>query len=314
MYLVSFSHFSPEKVPVDSTYIQNLPKQTSPTHIQPSPTKMRMRKSRHRRSNSKGAISTSNSSPVKSPTKDKLHDELQSNQICLRHVDRSKVSASTFNFLGPATALREFGSPTEKTHKSITDLDLSTNSNGCDKDKNLNDVCFGCEGQCSDVTCSSKESTPSRESVADVESNTCESSHYDSTPSPSGHIENIVEFRNNRNDTESISHTQTDSKYTQSQMLSEMDSNENLKSSLVITDSDAPIIEISKGDNSNLEYSVKRNISDVEFSPSNPPSPLRLDSMEEDRFVGESGHSITYRRRAKVSDWYQTVNIIYTVI
>ena len=264
---------------------------------------MRMRKSRHRRSNSKGAISTSNSSPVKSPTKDKLHDELQSNQICLRHVDRSKVSASTFNFLGPATALRELGSPTEKIHKSIADLDLSTNSKGCDTDKNLNDVCFGCEGQCSDVTCSSKESTPSRESVTGVESVTCESSHYDSTPSPSGHIENIVEFRNNRNDTKSNSQSQTEcsSKFTQSQTLSEMDSNENLKSSsLVITDSDAPIIEISKGDNSNLDYSVKRNISDVEFSPSNPPSPLRLDSMEEDAFVGESGHSIRYRRK-KVS-------------
>lgn len=261
---------------------------------------MRMRKNRHRRSNSKGAISTSNSSPVKSPTKDKLHDELQSNQICLRHVDRSKVSASTFNFLGPATALRELGSPTEQTQKSITDLDLCANSNGCDK--NLNDVCFGCEGQCSDVTCSSKESTPSRESVADVESNTCDSCQYDTTPSPSGNIENIVEFRNNQNETNSInSQTQTDSIHTQSQTLSEMDSNENLKSSLVITDSDAPIIEISKGDNSNMDYSIKRNISDVEFSPSNPPSPLRLDSMEEDRFVGDMGHSIRYRQ-PKVSD------------
>lgn len=261
---------------------------------------MRMRKSRHRRNNSKGAISTSNCSPVKSPTKDKLHDELQANQISLRHVDRSKVSASTFNFLGPATALRELGSPTENTQKSITDLDLSANSNGCDNDKNLNDVCFGCEGQCSDVTCSSKESTPSRESVADVESNTCDSAQYDSTPSPSGYIENIVEFRNNRNDSKSNSHSQSQSDSKHTQTLSEMDSNENLKSSLVITDSDAPIIEINKGDNSNTDYSVKRNISDVEFSPSNPPSPLRLDSMEEDRFVGETGHSVTYRH-SKVS-------------
>ena len=37
--------------------------------------------------------------------------------------------------------------------------------------RNLNDVCFGCDGGCSDATCSSKRS--SRVS-ADVESNTCD--------------------------------------------------------------------------------------------------------------------------------------------
>lgn len=234
-----------------------------------------MRKSRHRRSNSKGAISTSITSPVKSPTKDALHDELQSNQINLRHVDRTKVSASTFNFLGPATALRELGSPTEE--KSVHELCLSANSVNCDK--NLNDVCFGCEGHCSDVTCSSKETTPSRES-ADVESNACDSP-YDTTPSPSGHIENIVELQkqNDENDLDTKS---------KSTMLNDLDSNENLKSSCVTNDSDVPIIEITKGDNSNIDHTMKRSISEVEFSPSNPPSPLGLDTMEEDNFVGET--------------------------
>lgn len=278
---------SPEKN--GSTANIPAPKELSPTHIHPSPTKMRMRKSRHRRSNSKGAISTSITSPVKSPTKDALHDELQSNQINLRHVDRTKVSASTFNFLGPATALRELGSPTE--HKPIPELNLSANSVNCDK--NLNDVCFGCEGHCSDVTCSSKETTPSRES-ADVESNACDSV-YDTTPSPSGHVENIVELQkqNNENDLDTKS---------KSTMLNDLDSNENLRSSCVTNDSDVPIIEITKGDNSNIDHTMKRSISEVEFSPSNPPSPLGLDTMEEDNFVGETRNPVRYRRHKHSED------------
>ncbi|KAL4217083.1 hypothetical protein ACF0H5_023539 [Mactra antiquata] len=279
---------SPEKI---GDYVSTrVPKELSPTLIQPSPTKMRMRKSRHRRSNSKGAISTSNTSPVKSPTKDALHDELQSNQISLRHVDRSTVSASTFNFLGPATALRELGSPTE--NKSITDLDLNVSSVNCDK--NLNDVCFGCEGHCSDVTCSSKETTPSRES-ADIESNACDSCQYDTTPSPSGHIENIIELQK-QNDEKNL----YDSK-SKSTILNEKDSNENLKSSCLMTEGDVPIIEITKGDNCNIDCTIKRNISDVEFSPSNPPSPLALDSMEEDNFIGQT-NSVKYRRQDKHSE------------
>lgn len=280
----------------------SVPKILSPTHIHPSPTKMRMRKSRHRRSNSKGAISTSNSSPVKSPTKDALHDELQSKQINLRHVDRTQISASTFNFLGPATALREFGSPTE--HKTIPELDLIVSSVNCDK--NLNDVCFGCEGQCSDVTCSSKETTPSRES-ADVESNTCDSL-YDTTPSPSAHVENIVELQkqNDENDLDTKS---------KSSILNDLDSNENLKSSCIPIDCSVPIIEITKGDNCHLDSNMKRSISEVEFSPSNPPSPLRLDSMEEDNFVGQTRNSVRYRHRkvSSITVCNAVQQIIFTV-
>ncbi|WAR10849.1 M3K12-like protein [Mya arenaria] len=296
---------SPEKSG-DSAKFQAAPPPvvTSPGGLHPSPSKMRMRKTRHRRSNSKGNISTSITSPTKSPTKDALHDELQANMVCLRPVDRTKVSSSTFNFLGPATALRELGSPTEcQSHR---DLDFSASNVDCDK--NLNDVCFGCEGHCSDVTCSSKETTPSRESATEVDSNTCESSHYDTTPSPISprdNLVNLVEFKNNRNDTKSKVNATTNSE-TQSNSLGEMDSNENLKSSCMTTSdslSDAPIIEITKGDNVNVDLTMKRSISDVELSPSNPPSPLGLDdSMEEDNFIGQPRAPGRFRRSTKHSE------------
>ena len=243
--------------------------------MHPSPTKMRMRKSRHRRNNSKGSISTSNNSPVKSPTKDALHDELQSKPIHLRHVDRSTVSSGTFDFLGPATALRECGSPTD-TCKMDTESEKS--STKCDT--NLNDVCFGCDGNCSDNTCSSKCSS---RASADVESNsnTCDSP-YDS--SPTTNLQNMVENMNNKNTTKSNT-------------IPEIDSNENLNCSI---DSNAPIIEITEGDSAVItDYSMKRSISDVDdFSPSTPP---RLERMEEDTFVGQSSPVTVRFRNSKVS-------------
>ncbi|KAH3747636.1 hypothetical protein DPMN_182064 [Dreissena polymorpha] len=273
---------------------------------------MRFRKKTHRRSSSKGAISTSVTSPAKSPTKDALHDELQLNAVQLRHVDRSKVSSSTFNFLGPATALRELGSPTEQGHRHFGEFDCSVVDSSCDR--NLNDVCFGCEGQgqCSDMVCSSKETTPSRESVGDVGSVSCESLHYDTTPSPSSRVVNIVEFQNykNKNDDQSKLLTNSTSNMTDKLAISEMDSNDNLKSSCVtLSDNDVPIIEVSKGDNSVVDYHVKRNISDVEYSPSSPPSPLRLDSLEEDNFVGQPRNSVQFRR-SKVSGKQNFASIV----
>lgn len=239
--------------------------------MHPSPTKQRMRKSRHRRNNSKGSISTSNNSPVKSPTKDALHDELQSKPINLRHVDRATVSTSTFDFLGPATALRECGSPTESNQTNDTESDKTTKC-----DTNLNDICFGCDGNCSDNTCSSVHSS---RASADVESNsnTCDSP-YDS--SPTSNLHNMVENLNNKNTTKSNT-------------IPEIDSNENLNCSI---DSNAPIIEITKGDNAVIpDYSMKRSISDVEdFSPSPPP---RLERMEEDTFVGQTNNSVNVRFR-----------------
>lgn len=290
--------FSPEKTTADIGTESSQPALVSPSHLHPSPSKMRMRKSRHRRNNSKSGISTSATSPVKSPTKDALHDELQSNTVLLRPVDRTKVSSSTFNFLGPATALRELGSPTER--RPSRDLQLDARSYDCDS--NVNDVCFSCEGQCSDMTCSSKETTPSRESVTEAESCTCESSQ-DTTPSPLSpreNIVNIVEFQNNKNHSKSKLQTSTCSQNSsdsnsQSQLLYQMDSNENLKSSCItMNDSDAPVIEITKGDNMIVDYTSKRNFSDVEFSPSSPISPQLVD-MEEDNFVGQSSRSGRFR-------------------
>lgn len=247
--------------------------------MHPSPTKMRMRKSRHRRNNSKGSISTSICSPVKSPTKDALHDELQSKTINLRHVDRTTVSTSTFDYLGPATALRECGSPTESNRMCDTESDKSEKC-----DTNLNDICFGCDGNCSDNTCSSKRSS---RASADVESNsnTCDSP-YDS--SPTCNLQNMVENLNNKNTTKS-------------KTIPEIDSNENLNCSI---NSNAPIIEITKGDNAVIpDYSMKRSISDVEdFSPSPPP---RLERMEEDTFVGQTNSPVTMRfRNSKVRKYF----------
>ena len=246
--------------------------------MHPSPTKIRMRKSRHRRNNSKGSISTSNNSPVKSPTKDALHDELQSKPINLRHVDRTTVSTGTFDFLGPATALRECGSPTD-TCKMDTESEKS--STKCDT--NLNDVCFGCDGNCSDNTCSSKRSS---RASADVESNsnTCDSP-YDS--SPTTNLQNVVENMNNINTTKSNT-------------IQDIDSNENLNCSL--DSNSAPILEITKGDSAVIvtDFSMKRSISDVDsFSPSSP-SP-RLELMEEDSFVGQSNPVTVRFRNTKVS-------------
>ena len=270
-----FKFFSPIKTGTSgSLNPAALPSTSDLMH--PSPTKIRMRKSRHRRNNSKGSISTSNNSPSKSPTKDALHDELQSKPINLRHVDRTTVSSSTFDFLGPAAALRDCGSPTgcdDKTNDAESDKSVKC-------DTNLNDICFGCDGNCSDNTCSSKRSS---RASADVESNSNTlDSPYDS--SPTSNIQDMVENLNNKNENKS-------------KTLPEKDSNENLNCSI---DSNVPIIEITKGDNAVIsDYSMKRSISDV--SVLSPTSPTNLEKMEEDTFVGQTS-SVTVRlRNSKVS-------------
>ncbi|CAH1790141.1 unnamed protein product [Owenia fusiformis] len=130
---------------------------------QPSPSKMRSRKSRHRRSNSRS--NNSLATAIKSPTKEALHNELETKKIELRHVDISQVNATTFKYLGPSTAIRE-----KDTDSDSPIGQVKLRERICE-DRNLNDICFGCDGGCSDATCSSKRS--SRLSAdADVESNT----------------------------------------------------------------------------------------------------------------------------------------------
>jgi len=118
---------------------------------QPSPSRSRSRKNRHRRSNSRGSNNfPNNSSGVRSPTKEALHNELESKRVASHHQDGSNVTPSSLKHL---------------SHQDCCLHDSELNH------RNLNDVCFGCDGGCSDATCSSKRS--SRVS-ADVESNTCD--------------------------------------------------------------------------------------------------------------------------------------------
>ncbi|KAK3578064.1 hypothetical protein CHS0354_032712 [Potamilus streckersoni] len=249
---------------------------TSPEHVHPSPTKIRVRKIRHRRSNSKGSISTSSNSPVKSPTKDALHDELQSKQINLRHVDRSTVSPETFSYLGPGTAIRDWSADRVNSHCE------KHHPEGATKEyKNLNDVCFGCDGECTDNTCSSKRSS---KASADIESNACDSP----LDSPSRNIQNIVEIRNNENQS-------------RSKTLLEKDSNENLNCSLTTDIQTEYIKELTKEDNTIIkEPSIKRTISDMSITTESSPSPPILEiseniEMKPDNFVRAKKNGVHHR-------------------
>lgn len=75
------------------------------------------------------------------------------------------MTPSSFKYLGPGTAVRD------TIQATMDEERFSDYDNVLKKSNNLNDVCFGCDGGCSDVTCSSKRS--SRVS-ADVESNICD--------------------------------------------------------------------------------------------------------------------------------------------
>ncbi|XP_012941530.1 mitogen-activated protein kinase kinase kinase 12 [Aplysia californica] len=172
---------------------------TSSELVQPSPTKMRARKSRHRRSNSRGS-NKDIISPIKSPSREAFREKDTPdllNPAGLHLADHADIKPGTFKFLGPGTAIREYRSEdeAEETEAKLchTDnnvsrrppqllqdsqlRDPSNNRGGSERhspgaDANVNDVCFGCDGGCSDATCSSKRSS---QISADVES-TCDAS------------------------------------------------------------------------------------------------------------------------------------------
>ena len=133
-----------------------------------SPNRGRIRKSRQRRQNSRGTNPFSATSPVKSPTKEALHHELTSKTAALCHEDGTHVSPSSLKTLSKDSN----GGCCEQCHRLSPDK--KNGPQECPHQRtnarNLNDVCFGCDGRCSDETCSSKRS--SRVS-ADVESNNC---------------------------------------------------------------------------------------------------------------------------------------------
>ena len=123
-----------------------LPVPEEPT--EPSPTRSRSRKGRHRRTNSRSGAMFS--SPLKSPTKEALHDELEEKCAAIHQRDGVHFTPSS---------LKTVSGGNQIYRRSLDEVQNA---------RNLNDVCFGCDGGCSDTMCSSKRS--SRNS-ADVESN-----------------------------------------------------------------------------------------------------------------------------------------------
>lgn len=149
-----YIHSSPNGKQMDSSMTTS-----SEMQVMPSPTKVRMRKSRHKRSNSKGSLST-----ALSPTKDALHEELQEKVL---HSDGSEQTTASYKYFGPHMAITEHRVDLDKYHSKMDN-------------HNLNESCSGCDGTCSDVTCSSKRSS---QASADVESNTCDSPYQSPTRS-----------------------------------------------------------------------------------------------------------------------------------
>ncbi|KAK6971262.1 mitogen-activated protein kinase kinase kinase 12, partial [Biomphalaria glabrata] len=149
------------------------------------------------------------------------HPNIKLNPAGLHPTDHAPYTG-TFKFFGPATAIREYqsedeadGQETRLTHmenikkrqecccrNSSTSatrhspiskhspvskhLPASKQNSSSYQDNNINDVCFGCDGGCSDATCSSKRSS---QVSADVES-TCDLSPL---PSPKQNLETMSE-------------------------------------------------------------------------------------------------------------------------
>ena len=131
----------------------------------PSPTRSRRRKTGPRRS-AKGSSPYTTTSLVKSPTKGELHEELESKAAQLEHRDSEKtITPSSFKYMGPATAVRD-------ANLNIDDIIVEDSDDSRRHSRNLNDVCFGCDGSCGDNTCGS--SKRSSHISADVESNGAE--------------------------------------------------------------------------------------------------------------------------------------------
>lgn len=246
---------------------------TSSELVLPSPTKMRARKSRHRRNNSRGSMKDV-VSPVRSPSCEAFQDGKNIDHPRPAGLHRIEHGAhapypGSFKYLGPATAIREHRSEDEiegaesksgqseesgKNCHGFHDRNCSssfasarTTSSRCqgsEKDNNVNDVCFGCDGGCSDATCSSKRSS---QVSADVES-TCDISPLPSPRHPP--LETMSEKSSPEVDTSSRPDTASGScscspmvspaelqSNTQSNSVREKDSNENLNCPAITSDS-----------------------------------------------------------------------------
>lgn len=131
-----------------------------------SPTRSRRQRTRHsqRRATARSAaVAAAVTSPVKSPTKEDLHNELQSKTSALKHTDSMVVMPSQLKHIVPGMAVREMSI---SRIREYDDADDERERHCCAPPppapppppivRNLNDVCFGCDGSCGDDACSSK--------------------------------------------------------------------------------------------------------------------------------------------------------------
>ena len=164
--------------------------------VQPSPSRMRTRKSRHRRNNSHGS-NKDVTSPAKSPTLGSSRHSKPQDLLSPPSPFRSDQldQERGFKFMSPSTAIKEQDGIEEESEDMvlnqcqidqitkgiahIQESEINKNSSSSIPQKHspgdeasLRDVCFGCDGTCSDGTCSSKRSS---QISADVES-TCDAS------------------------------------------------------------------------------------------------------------------------------------------
>lgn len=277
---------------------------TSSEQVLPSPTKIRARKSRHRRNNSRGSIT----SPIKSPSRDCIvegegrntlhpHDAVAAGSSS-HHLE---VSPSSFRYMGPATAIREHLTEDEYEHTE----DHCKPSNVVPKvhsdQDNMNEVCFGCDGGCSDATCSS--SKRSSQISADVES-TCDSPAR--SPLRQGHESMLPTLGSLIDDPTTISPSVSTSNISESQTkpVPEKDSNENLN---LHTDDFVYKIEeeeethenttaTSLMENCTVNAALKRSICEQERPPKRSPALVQcMESVDSEANENRRGHAVKFR-------------------
>lgn len=207
---------------------------TSSELVLPSPTRMRIRKSRHRRNNSRGSMKDI-TSPAKSPSREGSQRESTPDLLTsagLPPFDHPHAKSGSMKFLSATPAIHENQSEDDNKEKSLyevnnmchnttfssatrsgkrTDKEIDPTPHSDDspatlpmspQSENINDVCFGCDGGCSDATCSSKRSS---QISADIES-TC-----DVSPLPSPRQQQPLETMSEKSspDIESSSRVET---------------------------------------------------------------------------------------------------------
>lgn len=133
-----------------------------------SPARTRSRKSRKWRL----TMAQGSSSPIKSPTKEALHNEFYCRTAAINHEDGTQVKPSSIKQVIPGNFVDPNEIPNDLDYEYERRVgDPRLGGRGC----NLNDdMCLGCNHDgCSD-TCSSKRSSHVSADVADVESNICD--------------------------------------------------------------------------------------------------------------------------------------------